>query len=76
MNNSSRELEMDACSGETPPDFCAYAAEQKWEVAYYLDMYLGETQEKGFPFFKKIGTWILICVNLVPISMMISKELC
>jgi magnesium-transporting ATPase (P-type) len=38
-------------------------------------MYEGETTESGFPFFKKFGTWILIMVNMVPISMMISKEL-
>jgi len=38
-------------------------------------MYEGETDESGFPFFKKFGTWILIMVNMVPISMMISKEL-
>lgn len=38
-------------------------------------MYEGETHESGFPFFKKFGTWILIMVNMVPISMMISKEL-
>ena len=37
-------------------------------------MYKGDTHETGFPFFKKLGTWILIMVNLVPISMMITKE--
>ena len=37
-------------------------------------MYEGDTHETGFPFFKKLGTWILIMVNLVPISMMITKE--
>jgi hypothetical protein len=76
MNNSSRELA--ACNDANPPAFCSYGdtPEEKWEVTYYLDMYLGQTQEQGFPFFKKTGTWILICVNLVPISMMISKEIC
>jgi hypothetical protein len=43
MNNSSRELA--ACNGADPADFCRDAEylNEKWEVTYYLDMYLGET---------------------------------
>jgi len=43
MNNSSKELA--ACNGADPADFCTDPVylEEKWEVTYYLDMYLGAT---------------------------------
>jgi hypothetical protein len=41
---------------------------------YYLELDKGETQEAGFPFFQKVGTWILIFTNFVPISLFVNKE--
>lgn len=50
------------------PSWCSLQKE------YYLDLDKGETQEAGFPFFQKFGTWILIFTNFVPISLMVTKE--
>ena len=44
------------------------------EKAYYLALNEGESKESGFPFGKKLGTWILIFTNFVPISLMVTKE--
>ena len=43
-----------------------------WHQEYYLELDQGES---GFPFVQKAGTWILIFTNLVPISLMVSKEI-
>ena len=58
-----------------------YCQIEHLEMVYYLELDEGDfaertKTEKLFPFFKRLGTWILICTNLVPISMMISKEVC
>lgn len=36
----------------------------------------GKVIESGFPFIKKLGTWILIFTNLVPISLMVTADMC
>lgn len=32
-------------------------------------------KETGFPFFVKLGTWFLIVLNVIPISLMVTKEM-
>lgn len=44
------------------------------ERAYYLALGEGVATESGFPFSQKLGTWILIFTNFVPISLMVTKE--
>jgi len=45
--------------------------------AYYLELVFNgvASGEITNPFFKKMGTWILIFTNLVPISLLVSKEM-
>ena len=51
------------------PNWCQF------EKAYYLNMDAGHDKEHGFPFPQKLGTWILIFTNLVPISLMVTAEM-
>lgn len=59
----------EACQGDDKPGWC------ELEVAYYLEMDKGKVIESGFPFTQKLGTWILIFTNLVPISLMVTAEM-
>lgn len=45
------------------------------EAQYYLAMDQGLNKESGFPFLAKTGTWILLFTNLIPISLLVSKEI-
>ena len=45
------------------------------EEQYYLAMDQGKNKESGFPFVAKTGTWILLFTNLIPISLLVSKEI-
>jgi magnesium-transporting ATPase (P-type) len=45
------------------------------ERVYYLSLKEGDEKEEGFPFFVKLGTWFLIVLNIIPISLMVTKEL-
>ena len=71
MHNS--DICTQATEDKPAPYYCSL---ENFEVAYYLSLDEGAYPELGFPFWKRLGTWILICTNLVPISMMISKEVC
>ena len=35
----------------------------------------GIETETGFPFLVKFGTWFLIVLNVIPISLMVTKEM-
>jgi hypothetical protein len=46
-----------------------------FDRVYYLSINSGKEKESEFPFFVKLGTWFLIVLNIIPISLMVTKEM-
>lgn len=42
---------------------------------YYMSIDKGKEKEASFPFLVKLGTWFLIVLNVIPISLMVTKEM-